>query len=88
MSQDIGNRWGCDEGVSKARLVITAVTVQGLAGRGGRRYGVSKGWVSKLWPATGPRARRVRGPLPPPAHVARAVPTVWSRRCWPNVTGW
>jgi transposase InsO family protein len=56
-SQDIGNgclktketQWGCDAGVSKARLVITAVTVQGLSqAEVCRRYGVSKGWVSKL----------------------------------------
>lgn len=35
--------------MSKARLVITAVTVQGLSqAEVCRRYGVSKGWVSKL----------------------------------------
>jgi transposase InsO family protein len=35
--------------MSKARLVITAVTVEGLSqGEAARRYGVSQGWVSKL----------------------------------------
>lgn len=53
--------------MSKARLVITAVTVQGLSqAEAARRFGVSKGWVSKLmarWRAEGeaafePRSRR------------------------------
>jgi transposase InsO family protein len=35
--------------MSKARLVITAVTVEGLSqGETARRYGVSQGWISKL----------------------------------------
>jgi transposase len=35
--------------MSKARLVITAVTAEGLSqGEAARRYGVSQGWVSKL----------------------------------------
>ena len=35
--------------MSKARLVITAVTVEGLSqGEAARRYEVSQGWVSKL----------------------------------------
>jgi transposase InsO family protein len=35
--------------MSKARLVITAVTVDGLSqGEAARRYGVSQGWISKL----------------------------------------
>jgi transposase InsO family protein len=35
--------------MSKARLVITAVTVEGLSqGEAGRRYGVSQGWISRL----------------------------------------
>jgi transposase InsO family protein len=35
--------------MSKARLVITAVTTEGLSqGEAARRYGVSQGWVSKL----------------------------------------
>jgi transposase InsO family protein len=35
--------------VSKARLIITAVTIQGLSqAEAARTYGVSKGWVSKL----------------------------------------
>jgi transposase InsO family protein len=48
--RDIGNggsrRWS---GVSKARLVITAVVVEGRSqAEAARAYGVSKGWVSKL----------------------------------------
>jgi transposase InsO family protein len=35
--------------MSKARLVITAVTVEGLSqGEAARRYGVSQGWISRL----------------------------------------
>lgn len=35
--------------MSKARLIITAITVQGLTqAQAARTYGVSKGWVSKL----------------------------------------
>jgi transposase InsO family protein len=35
--------------MSRARLVITAVTAEGLSqGEAARRYGVSQGWVSKL----------------------------------------
>src|SRR5215469_8636306 len=35
--------------MSKARLVITAVTAEGLSqGEAARRYGVSQGWVSRL----------------------------------------
>jgi transposase InsO family protein len=35
--------------MSKARLVITAVTVEGLTqGEAARRYGVSQGWISRL----------------------------------------
>lgn len=56
--------------MSKARLVITAVTVQGLTqAEAARRYGVSKGWVSKLMAryrtegeaAFEPRSRRPKG---------------------------
>jgi transposase len=35
--------------MSKARLVITAVTAEGLSqGEAARRYGVSQGWISRL----------------------------------------
>ena len=35
--------------MSKARLVITAVEIEGITqAEAARRYGVSKGWVSKL----------------------------------------
>jgi transposase len=35
--------------MSKARLVITAVTAEGLSqGEAARRYRVSQGWVSRL----------------------------------------
>ncbi|MER3387343.1 MAG: IS481 family transposase [Microcella pacifica] len=62
--------------MSKARLIITAVTVQGLSqAEAARTYGVSKGWVSKLiarWRVEGeaafePHSRRPRttpGALP------------------------
>ena len=55
--------------MSKARLIITAVTVQGLSqAEAARTYRVSKGWVSKLlarWRREGdaafqPRSRRPR----------------------------
>jgi transposase InsO family protein len=55
--------------VSKARLIITAITIQGLSqAEAARTYGVSPGWVSKLmarWRAEGdaalePRSRRPR----------------------------
>jgi transposase InsO family protein len=55
--------------MSKARLVITAVTIEGLSqGEAARRYGVSQGWISKLlarYRAEGeaafePRSRRPR----------------------------
>jgi Helix-turn-helix domain len=51
----------------KARLVITAVTAEGLSpGEAARRYGVCQGWVSKLMAryrpegeaASEPRSRR------------------------------
>src|SRR5215467_10001819 len=63
-------------GMSKARLVITAVTVEGLSqGEAARRYGVSQGWISKLlarYRAEGeaafePRSRR---PLSSPGATA------------------
>jgi transposase len=53
----------------EARLVITAVTAEGLSqGEAARRYGVSQGWISKLMAryraegeaASGPRSRRPR----------------------------
>jgi transposase len=51
--------------MSKARLVITAVVVEGRSQREvARAYGVSQGWVSRLVAGTRPRARRrsSRGP--------------------------
>jgi transposase len=62
--------------MSKARLVITAVTAEGLTqGEAARRYGVSQGWISKLlarYEAEGeaafePRSRR---PLSSPNATA------------------
>ena len=62
--------------MSKARLVITAVEIEGLTqAEAARRYGVSKGWVSKLMTrrraegdqAFEPRSRR-------PANSPRATP--------------
>ena len=62
--------------MSKAKLVITAVTVQGLSqAEVCRRYGVSKGWVSKLmarYRAEGHAAFEARSRRP---HTSpRAVP--------------
>nr|WP_307818113.1 helix-turn-helix domain-containing protein [Janibacter endophyticus] len=71
--------------MSKARLVITAVTVQGLTqAEAATRYGVSKGWVSKVmarYRAEGeaafePRSRRPRSNSRAyPAEVIDAVLT-------------
>jgi transposase InsO family protein len=66
--------------MSKARLVITAVTAEGLTqGEAARRYGVSQGWISKLmarYRAEGeaafePRSRRPK--TSPTAASAEAV---------------
>src|SRR5689334_14745500 len=48
--RDIGNpRWPRGSVVSKARLVITAVVLEGRSqAEAAAAYGVSKGWVSKL----------------------------------------
>ena len=63
--------------MSKARLVITAVTVEGLSqGEAARRYGVSQGWISRLlarYRAEGeaafePRSRR---PKTSPSAISR-----------------
>ena len=77
MSHDIGNSVvGSMLGVSKARLVITAVILEGRSqAEVAADYGVSKGWVSKLlarYRAEGeaafePRARR-------PTHTPNATP--------------
>ncbi len=62
--------------MSKARLIITAITIQGLSqAEAARTYGVSKGWVSKLiarWRLQGdaafePRSRR-------PHNTPNAIP--------------
>ena len=46
MSQDIGDAAGLSSGVSKARLVITAVVVEGRPVAGGAAdYGVSRLWI-------------------------------------------
>ena len=75
--------WGCDSGVSRARLVITAVTVEGLSqAQVARRYGVSPSWVSRLLAryrvegeaAFTPRSRRPRtSPTAVPQRVVDAV---------------
>jgi transposase InsO family protein len=66
--------------VSKARLIITAVTVQGLTqAEAARTYGVSKGWVSKLiarWRAEGEAALEPRSRRPRTAPNALAAETV------------
>jgi transposase InsO family protein len=65
--------------MSKARLVITAVTAEGLSqGEAARRYGVSQGWISRLlarYRAEGeaafePRSRR---PLTSPNAISPAT---------------
>ena len=50
MSQDISIGWPVDgRRVSKARLVITAVVVEGRTqSEVAREYGVSQGWISRL----------------------------------------
>ncbi|MEV4568538.1 helix-turn-helix domain-containing protein [Nonomuraea sp. NPDC049419] len=70
--------------VSKARLIITAVVVEGRSQtEAARTYGVSKGWVSKLiarYRADGGRPRnRVPGvrrrPRPPSTPTSTPTPT-------------
>lgn len=66
--------------MSKARLIITAVTVQGLTqAEAARTYGVSKGWVSKLltrWRREGDAAFQPRSRRPLSSPNALAVETV------------
>lgn len=72
--------------MSKARLIITAITVQGLTqAEAARTYGVSKGWVSKLlarWRREGeaalePRSRRPHSnPNAIPAHTVELILTL------------
>lgn len=69
--------------MSKARLIITAITIQGLTqAEAARTYGVSKGWVSKLiarWRIEGdaalePRSRRPRtSPNAMPAETVELI---------------
>jgi transposase InsO family protein len=69
--------------VSKARLVITAIETEGITqAEAARRYGVSKGWVSKLMArrraegdaAFEPRSRRpITSPNATPAEVVDIV---------------
>jgi transposase InsO family protein len=66
--------------VSKARLVITAVEVEGLTqAEAARRYGVSKGWVSKLlarYRAEGEAAYEPRSRAPKTSPTATPAATV------------
>jgi len=66
--------------MSKARLVITAVTVEGLSqGEAARRYGVSQGWVSRLlarYRAEGETALEPRSRRPKSSPSAIAPDTV------------
>jgi transposase InsO family protein len=66
--------------VSKARLIITAVTVQGLSqAEAARTYRVSKGWVSKLlarWRREGDAAFQPRSRRPRSSPNALAAETV------------
>ncbi|BAU33487.1 helix-turn-helix domain-containing protein [Microcella alkaliphila] len=54
--------------MSKARLIITAVTIQGLSqAEAARRYNASPGWVSKLiarWRTEGDKALEPRSRKP------------------------
>ena len=63
--------------MSKARLVITAITIQGLSqAEAARTYGVSKGWVSKLiarWRVEGDTAFEPRSLRP--HSTPNAIPT-------------
>ena len=72
--------------MSKARLIITAITIQGLSqAEAARTYGVSKGWVSKLmtrWRREGdaalePHSRRPhRTPNAIPAQTVELILTL------------
>lgn len=66
--------------MSKARLIITAVTVQGLTqAEAARTYGVSKGWVSKLiarWCLEGDAAFEPHSRRPHTTPKALPAPTV------------
>jgi transposase InsO family protein len=66
--------------VSKARLVITAVEIEGISqAEAARRYGVSKGWVSKLvarYRAEGDTALEPRSRAPKTSPTATPAATV------------
>jgi transposase InsO family protein len=66
--------------VSKARLVITAVEIEGITqAEAARRYGVSKGWVSKLmtrYRAEGEAAYRARSRRPKSSPNATPAPVI------------
>jgi Helix-turn-helix domain len=68
------------QGVSKARLVITAVVVEGRSqAEAARAYAVSKGWVSKLlarYRAEGDAAFEARSRRPKTSPNAIGLPTV------------
>jgi transposase InsO family protein len=73
--------------VSRAKLVITAVTVQGLSqAEAARRYGLSAGWVSRLltrYRAEGQAALQPRSRRPhssPSATSAKVVDAVLAER--------
>jgi transposase InsO family protein len=87
MSQDIGKGAVCDGVVSRAKLIITAVTVEGLSqAEVARRYGISQAWVSRLMArfrdegegAYEPRSRRPA--TSPTAANAAVVTTVLAER--------
>lgn len=65
--------------MSKARLIITAITIQGLSqAEAARTYGVSPGWVSKLiarWRREGEAAfePRSRAPHTTPTALGQGV---------------
>jgi hypothetical protein len=81
--------------MSKARLVITAVTAEGLTqGEAARRYGVSQGWVSKLLARYREKARRrsrlggqARAHPRRVAGIGRAVGTARRRGLAPKAPG-
>ncbi|MDW6064322.1 IS481 family transposase [Streptomyces sp. FXJ1.4098] len=80
MSQDIGMTSGQGLAMSKRRLVITAVVVEGRTqGEVARAYGVPQGWVSRLvarYRAEGEAAFEPRSRRPKTSPTALAPDTV------------
>ena len=92
VSQDMGMAWRQGLWMSKARLVITAVIIEGRSqGDAARAYGVSQGWVSRLvarYRAEGEAAFEPRSRLPKTSpnaisdHTADLI--IGCARTWPG----